>query len=121
MGSDMTEDCDELADLLRRAAGGDQEALRALLARYHGRLKRMVHLRLSRRLAGRVDDSDIVQEAYIEVARRLDEYVREPSLPFFLWLRHMTGLKLAEVHRRHLGTQVRDAERQGTLHRGRLH
>ena len=93
---------------LQRAAGGDQEALRALLAQHHDRLKRMVHLRLSRRLAARVDDSDVLQEAYIEVARRLNEYVKEPSLPFFLWLRHMTGLKLAEVHRRHLGTQQID-------------
>jgi 2-polyprenyl-6-methoxyphenol hydroxylase-like FAD-dependent oxidoreductase len=55
----MTEDSDELADLLHRAADGDQEALRALLTRYQDRLKRMVHLRLSRRLAGRVDDSDV--------------------------------------------------------------
>ena len=105
---------------LQRAAGGDQEALRALLAQHHDRLKRMVHLRLSRRLAARVDDSDVLQEAYIEVARRLNEYVKEPSLPFFLWLRHMTGLKLAEVHRRHLGTQLRDADREVTLQRAGL-
>ena len=116
----MTEDSDELADLLHRAADGDQEALRAVLTRYQDRLKRMVHLRLSRRLAGRVDDSDVLQEAYLEVARRLGEYLREPSLPFFLWLRHLTGLKLAEVHRRHLGTQLRDADREVTLHRGGL-
>lgn len=120
MGCDMTEDSDELTDLLHRAADGDQDALRALLTRYQDRLKRMVHLRLSRRLAGRVDDSDVLQEAYLEVARRLGEYLREPSLPFFLWLRHMTGLKLAEVHRRHLGTQLRDADREVTLHRGGL-
>jgi RNA polymerase sigma-70 factor, ECF subfamily len=120
MGGDMTEDSDELADLLHRAADGDQEALRALLTRYQDRLKRMVHLRLSRRLVGRVDDSDVLQEAYLEVARRLGDYLREPSLPFFLWLRHLTGLKLAEVHRRHLGTQLRDADREVTLHRGGL-
>jgi RNA polymerase sigma-70 factor, ECF subfamily len=116
----MTEDSDELADLLHRAADGDQEALRALLAQHQDRLKRMVHLRLSRRLVGRVDDSDVLQEAYLEVARRLGDYLREPSLPFFLWLRHLTGLKLAEVHRRHLGTQLRDADREVTLHRGGL-
>ena len=53
-------------------------------------------------------------------ARRLQEYTADPKLPFFLWLRHMTGLKLAEVHRRHLGTQLRDADREVTLHRGGL-
>src|SRR5262245_7416476 len=120
MNDVMKEDSSEVGNLLRRAAGGDQEALRSLLAKYHHRLKRMVHLRLSRRLAGRVDDSDVLQEAYIEVARRLDEYARQPALPFFLWLRHLTGLKLSEVHRRHLGTQLRDADREVTLHRGGL-
>jgi RNA polymerase sigma-70 factor (ECF subfamily) len=94
--------------------------LRELFSRHRDRLKRMVHLRLSRRLAGRVDDSDVLQEAYFDAARRLDEYVRAPVLPFFLWLRHLTALKLAEVHRRHLGTQLRDADREVTLHRGGL-
>jgi RNA polymerase sigma-70 factor (ECF subfamily) len=116
----MADDSHEVSDLLRRAAEGDQEALRALFSGYRDRLKRMVHLRLSRRLQGRVDDSDVLQEAYLEVARRLGEYVKEPALPFFLWLRHMTELKLAEVHRRHLGTQLRDADREVTLHRGGL-
>lgn len=116
----MTDEPSEISDLLSRAARGDQAALRELFSLYHDRLKRMVHLRLSRRLQGRVGDSDVVQEAYLDVARRLPEYVREPTLPFFLWLRHMTGLKLAEVHRRHLGTQLRDADREVTLHRGGL-
>ena len=80
----------------------------------------MVHLRLSRRLAGRVDDSDVLQEAFAEVARKLPEYVREPKLPLFLWMRHLTALKLSEVHRRHLGTRLRDADREVTLHRGCL-
>ena len=92
----------------------------ALFAAHRDRLKRMVHLRLSRRLAGRVDDSDVLQEAFIEAARQLPEYARNPKLPLFLWLRHLTGLKLAEVHRRHLGTQLRDADREVTLHRGGL-
>jgi RNA polymerase sigma-70 factor (ECF subfamily) len=107
-------------DLLARAAAGDEAAARELYSRYRARLKRMVHLRLSRRLQGRVDDSDVLQEAYMEIARRLPEYAREPKLPFFLWLRHMTGLKLTEIHRRHLGTQSRDADREISLHRGGL-
>ena len=110
----------EESDLLRRAAGGDQEALRAVFERYRDRLKRMVHLRLSRRLSGRIDDSDVVQEAMIDVSKRLDEYLKEPKTSFFLWLRNVTALKLAEVHRRHLGTQLRDADREVTLHRGGL-
>jgi RNA polymerase sigma-70 factor (ECF subfamily) len=111
---------DEVTDLLRRAAAGEEGPLRELFSRHRDRLKRMVHLRLSRRLAGRVDDSDVLQEAYLDAARRLEEYVRQPVLTFFLWLRHLTALKLAEVHRRHLGTQLRDADREVTLHRGGL-
>src|SRR5437764_4495631 len=112
MGGVMTEDSSEVGDLLRRAAGGDEAACAELFSRYRDRLKRMVHLRLSRRLQGRVDDSDVVQESFLDIARNLPEYVKDPKLPFFLWLRHLTGLKLAEVHRRHLGTQLRDADRE---------
>src|SRR5579859_338322 len=120
MSGAMTDDFRQVSELLQQAAGGDQEAFRALFDHHRDRLKRMVHLRLSRRLAGRVDDSDVLQEAFIEVARKLPEYAREPKLPLFLWLRHLTALKLAEVHRRHLGTQLRDADREVTLHRGGL-
>ena len=116
----MPSDSSPDADLLARSAEGDKEALRELFSRYRDRLKRMVHLRLNRRLQGRVDDSDVVQEAYLNISQKLPEYAREPKLPLFLWLRHMTGLKLAEIHRRHLGTQARDADREVSLHRGGL-
>jgi RNA polymerase sigma-70 factor (ECF subfamily) len=120
MDSAMTSEFDDEPELLQRAAGGDQDALRELFGRYRDRLKRMVRLRLSRRLQGRVDDSDVVQESFLDIARNLPDYVRQPRLPFFLWLRHLTGLKLAEVHRKHLGTQLRDADREVSLHRGGL-
>lgn len=120
MDNNATDEDDELIEQVRRAAAGDQDAARVLFSQYHERLRRMVHLRLSRRLAGRVDDSDVLQEAYLDVARRLDDYLNGPRRSFFLWLRHMTGLKLAEIHRRHLGTQLRDADREVTLHRNGL-
>jgi RNA polymerase sigma-70 factor (ECF subfamily) len=68
MISSVPDETNEETDLLRRASDGDQEALRALLERYRDRLKRMVHLRLSRRLAGRIDDSDVVQETLVDVS-----------------------------------------------------
>src|SRR5262245_17977707 len=114
------EEPEQESSLVQRAAGGDGDALRSLFARHRDRLKRMIRLRLSRRLAGRIDDSDVLQESYLEVSRRLSEYLKDPSIPFFLWLRGMTALKLSEVHRRHLGTQLRDADREVTLHRGGL-
>ncbi len=116
----MSADSRTEEDLLEAARTGDEAAVTTLFQRYRDRLKRMVHLRLSRRLQGRVDDSDVVQEAFLDISRKLPEYAQAPGLPLFLWLRHMTGLKLAEVHRRHLGTQLRDADREVSLHRGGL-
>jgi RNA polymerase sigma-70 factor, ECF subfamily len=107
-------------ELLRRAGRGDPEGLEGLLERHRARLRRMIKLRLDRRLQGRIDPSDVIQEAYLEVSRRLAEYLRDPSMPFFLWLRLMTGQKLALMHRRHLGVQARDAGREVSLYRGAL-
>jgi len=106
--------------LVQQAAAGDERAVDELFSRFRPRLKRMVHLRLNRRLQGRVDDSDVIQEAFLDAARKLPEYAAEPQLPFFLWLRNLTGLKLTEVHRRHLGSQMRDADLEVSLHRGAL-
>ncbi len=114
------DDPDEVSHLLGLAAAGDQEALRRLFAAHQDRLKRMIRLRLNRRIQGRVDASDVLQEAYLEASRSLADYARGPVLPFFLWLRHLTALKLSEVHRRHLGTKRRDADREVTLHHGGL-
>ena len=116
----MSDDASDVADLLQRAAGKDEQAFQELFTRYRDRLKRMVQLRLSRRLQGRVDDSDVVQEACLEASRRLPEYVAEPGLPFYLWLRFLTGRKLQALHRHHLGVQARDAGREISLNQGAL-
>jgi RNA polymerase sigma-70 factor (ECF subfamily) len=81
---------------------------------------RMVRLRLNRQLQGRIDDSDILQEALLEAAKRLPEYLADKPLPFFIWLRHITGQKLIDAHRRHLGDNIRDAAHEISLHRGAM-
>lgn len=116
----MLDDCDDVESLLRSAAGGDAQAQTQLFERFRPRLKKMVRLRLNRRLQGRIDDSDIVQDALLAASRRLPQYLENPQAPFFLWLRRITGDKLLETHRTHLGTQARDAEREVSLHRGAL-
>lgn len=115
----MTDEHRTIQEYLRLAAGGDEAALNSLFTHYRLRLKRMVQLRLSRRLAGRVDGSDIVQETLLHASSHLNQYVDDPGLPFFLWLRRIAELKLLEVHRRHLATEKRDAGREISLHRGR--
>jgi RNA polymerase sigma-70 factor (ECF subfamily) len=80
----------------------------------------MVALRLDQRLQGRIDASDVLQEAYLEAWSRLTEYLHEPTMPFFLWLRFLTGQRLLILHRHHLGRQMRDAGREISLYRGAL-
>ena len=112
----MTDTNDTPLELLRRAADGDRDALSEALSVHRDRLKRMVRLRLDRRLQGRVDESDVVQDALLDASRRLSEYVVDPAVPFFLWLRHITGRKLVDIHRRHLGADKRDAALEISLH-----
>jgi RNA polymerase sigma-70 factor (ECF subfamily) len=109
----------EIQVLLERALTGDEIALAALFDGYRDRLRRMIRLRLDRRLSGRVDSSDVLQEAYLDVRKRLGEYARDPaSMPFHLWLRLVAGQRLTDVHRFHLGAQMRDAGQEVSLHRG---
>jgi RNA polymerase sigma-70 factor, ECF subfamily len=115
--SRMSGDQDETAELLRRAGAEDVHARGELFARHKERLRRMVQLRLDRRLQGRLDASDVLQEAYLEFSRSLAQYLRDPAMPFYLWLRMITTRKLHALHRRHLGT-ARNAGRQVSLHPG---
>ena len=116
----MTQDPGADEVLLERAAAGDAAALAELFERCRDRLERMVRLRLDRRLQGRIDPADVLQEAYLEVARRFPEYRANPALPFFLWLRMLTGQKLVDLHRRHLGAKMRNAALEISIHQGAL-
>jgi RNA polymerase sigma-70 factor (ECF subfamily) len=67
------------------------------------------------RLRRRVDPSDVLQEAYLDYARKFQRYSREQALPFFLWLRQLTAQRLVDVHRRHLGAKMRDAAMEASI------
>jgi len=108
----------ELNDLGRRVARGDLAALGVLVDFYRPRLRAMLQLRMDRRFQGRIDASDVLQEAFLEVSTRLDEFSQNPAVPFYLWLRRITGQRLAAVYRFHLGTQARDAGREISLFDG---
>jgi RNA polymerase sigma-70 factor (ECF subfamily) len=118
MGIAMVKDSDDTIRLLRQGAAGDQHALGELWDRYRERLKRMVRLRLDGRLRGRLDPSDVLQEAFIDFARRAGDWAANPEVSFFLWLRTLTGQRLQMLHRQHLGAKMRDAAREISLHRG---
>ncbi len=106
----------EFADQLEKASQGDQRALTALLSHHRDRLRKTVSLRLDQRLQGRIDPSDVIQEAFLEATSRLEGYRKKSSMPFFLWLRFITLQKLLALHRRHLGTQKRDASREVSIY-----
>ena len=109
MASEMSGNSIHTTRLLQQALEGEVEGFGTLLAEHRERLRRMVSLRLDRRLQGRIDPSDVIQETYMEASTRLPDYVRAPSMPFFLWLRFLASQKLATLHRHHLGAQMRDA------------
>jgi RNA polymerase sigma-70 factor, ECF subfamily len=116
----MPVDSSETMRLLERAVRGDHSGWGRLLARHRERLCRMVALRLDRRLQGRIDPSDVIQEAYLEAWERLPEYLRQHRMPFFLWLRFLAAQKLVTQHRHHLGVQMRDPELEIALYRGTI-
>src|SRR5262249_11763833 len=116
----MSADSRSEPDLLDAARSGDEGALAVLVERHRDRLERMVGLRMDRRLQNRVDPADVVQEAYLAVRGKFPQYCADPCVPFYLWLRLEVIQKLVDVHRTHLGTKMRDAGREVSLHRGAL-
>jgi len=107
-------------ELIRRAGRGDGRCLEELLARYRPRLKRLLRLRLDPRLQGRVDPSDLLQQTCLDARRQLGDYLRDPALPFFLWLRQLAGRRLELTHGEHLGAAAAGAGREVSLYRGAL-
>src|SRR5262245_26229735 len=116
----MINDTSETNNLLHRIGEGDQQAVAELFAAHRDRLRQMVRLRLDRRLQGRLDPSDVLQEAYFDVVKRAPEYAANPTMPLYLWLRFLTAQRLLALHRYHLGTQMRDADQEISLYRGAL-
>jgi RNA polymerase sigma-70 factor (ECF subfamily) len=120
MGANTSDDSADTIDLLHRAGNGDQEAVAALFARHQDRLEKMVRLRMDRRLQGRLDALDILQETYLEAARRVGAFARNPGVSVYLWLRLLASQKLVDLTRRHLGAKMRSAGQEISLHRGAL-
>jgi RNA polymerase sigma-70 factor (ECF subfamily) len=106
--------------LFQEAQKGDLQAMARLFLAHRERLCGMVQLRMDWRLRRRVDASDVVQEAYLDYARRFHDYCQKQTLPFYLWLRQLTTQRLIDVHRRHLGAKMRDAAMDVSIWQGPL-
>ena len=78
----------------------------------------MVHLRMDPKLRARVSPSDVLQEAFVEISARVGDYLDNPRMPFFLWLRLTTAQQLVAAYRHHVEIQKRDVRRQVRIDRG---
>jgi RNA polymerase sigma-70 factor (ECF subfamily) len=107
-------------NLLERAGAGDRNALAELFAQHRERLGQMLRLRMDRRLRGRIDASDVLQDTYFEVERRVEAFAQEPTTSVYVWLRVLAAQKLVDLTRRHLGAKMRDADQEISMHRGGL-
>jgi RNA polymerase sigma-70 factor (ECF subfamily) len=114
----MWPDAAETSDLLAGAREGDAAAVERLLGRHRDALRRVVALRLDPAIRRRVDASDIIQDALIEAARRLPEYLSAPPLPFHVWLRRIALDRLIDAHRKHHAAACRSVEKEERIAHG---
>ncbi len=98
--------------LFDQAIAGNESVVVELFERYRPRLKRLVLLRMHHQVSARFDASDVLQETFLEMARRLPAYAKEREIPFFLWLRLLASERLHHLHRLHLGAAKRTAFRE---------
>ena len=87
MSKSLSDTTGESALLLGRLRSGDRQALAELFSVHRERLWRTVHFRLDRRLQGRVDPDDVLQEAYLAAADRIEHFVGDSAVTFYVWLR----------------------------------
>lgn len=102
-------------NLLADAKDGDRSAVNRLLERHRTSLRKLIQLRLDRKIAQRVDASDIVQDVLLEANTRLQDYLSNPRIPFHLWLRQLAKDRMIDMHRRHRGAQRRSLDRERSL------
>jgi RNA polymerase sigma-70 factor (ECF subfamily) len=97
----------EVRDLLQHVRSGDRAALDRLLAAHRNYLLSIVQLRMDHQMRARVDPSDVVQEAQIQAARRIEDYLGHEPMPFHLWLRRAAYDNLLRLRRQHVVADCR--------------
>ena len=106
-------------ELISGMKAGDEQALAEVFSSYRERLRRIIQFRMDYRMAGRVSDSDVLQETYIAAAQRLRHFAQRSDMPPFLWLRLLVSQQLIDLHRQHLQAEMRDARKEVALHPAR--
>lgn len=111
----MWPDSVDTQGLLGRVESEGAAAEERLWARHREPLRRMIAQRLGPDLGRRVDASDVVQEVLLKASRGLPDYLRDPSLPFHLWLRQIALDQIIDAHRRHRVAARRSVDRERPL------
>jgi len=104
--------------LLDRLTAGDETALAEFFSKFRERLVRMVRVRTDPRLVGRVDPEDVLQDAYVNAAKRIDHFPKMECGSPYVWLRAIVAQTLINIHRQHLAAKARDAGREVSIHSG---
>ena len=92
----------DVAGLLAQARTGDNAVLGELLQSYHNYLRLLARIEIGRRLQGKIDASDIVQETFLDAHRHFPGFRGEVEAQFVQWLRAILAGTLANVVRRYL-------------------
>jgi RNA polymerase sigma-70 factor (ECF subfamily) len=101
--------------LLAQARGGSGFALGQLLELYRSYLALLARLQISRRLQGKVDAADLVQETFLKAHRNFGQFHGTKEEELVAWLRQILAATLANVVRHYYGTQRRDVRLERDL------
>ena len=111
--ADSPESQQAISDELRTRLQTDPDSVLAeAFSEHHHSFRSLLLFRMDRRLAGRADPDDILQEAFLASKSRLRHYVANQKHTLFAWLRMIVVQTLYDVHRRHLGAEKRSAGRE---------
>ncbi len=105
----------DLEEMLRRARGKDREALGSLLEQYRNYLTLLARTQIGRRLQGKADAADLVQETFLQVHQHIANFRGNSEVELLTWLRTILAAVLSNHVRRYLGTQQRDARLEQAL------
>lgn len=111
----MSQSLPSQSEIVLQLSREREQALGHFFQLVRERLQRIIGFRLDHRLNGRVSQSDVLQETYVRAAKRLDHYLRQPDMPFFVWLRLEVQQQLIELHRMHFGAEKRDVRREVSM------
>ena len=98
----------EFGRLIEEARNGDRSTLGHLLGSYQNYLQLLARIEIGRRLQGKIDASDIVQETFLEAHRQFPMFQGHAEAQLTKWLRTILAGTLANMVRRYFGTQARD-------------